>query len=465
MKQHSQNAARTTLRRRAAALLVLSAALSVSAGLAQGFDWMQAKGATINVALNQHPYQAAISKKLADFTKATGITVKTTVTPESNYFDKVTTSLFAKNGNPDVFMTGIYQSWDYATAGSMEPLDKYMADSKLTDPAWNAKDFFPGVLNAGKWSLKVGDPSGKGSQWVLPLGFESNTLAYNKKYFDANNIKVPKSLDELAALAKKLKGWNGPGSYGLAVRGTREWATIHPGYMTAFDAAGNKDFVVKNGKLVSGLDTPKAIAFTKKWADMIREGGPPAWSTYTWYQASSDLGAGKAAMLYDADIAAYFQNVPGASKEAGNIAWTTPPIGAGKSSANEWIWGLGMNSSSKNKVAAWLFMQYFTSPSYQLQAAINDATVNPPRASTWADAKFKSTLAKASGYTESFNKYIGGTSIKFTPQPYFFETTTDWAAALQKMVVNKADPTKTMTELANSINQKVGKLRIGQIGR
>ena len=444
---------------------VLGAALSLGAASAQSFDWMQAKGATINVALNQHPYEAAILKKLPDFEKQTGITVKYTVTPESNYFDKVTTALFARNGNPDVFMTGIYQSWDYATAGSMEALDKYMKDPKLTAKAWNAKDFFPGVLNAGKWSLKVGDPSGKGSQWVLPLGFESNTLAYNKKYFDAHNLKVPKTLDELAALAKKLKGWNGPGSYGLAVRGTREWATIHPGYMTAYTAAGNKDFVEKNGKLVSAVDTPGAIAFTKKWADMVREGGPPAWSTYTWYQASSDLGAGKAAMLYDADIAAYFQNVPGASKESGNIAWTTPPEGSGEITANEWIWGLGMNSSSKNKTAAWLFMQYFTSPAYQTQAAINDATVNPPRASTWADPKFKATLAKASGYTESFNKYIDGTSIKFTPQPYFFETTTDWAAALQKIVVNNADPAKTMQDLAQGINQKVGKLKIGQVGK
>ena len=451
--------------RRQSLILLVGMALIGSQAMAQGFNYMQAKGTTISVALNQHPYQAAMLKKIADFTKLTGITVKYTVTPESNYFDKVTTALFSKNGSPDVFMTGIYQSWDYASAGSMEPLDKYMNDSKYTASDWNAKDFFPGVLNAGKWSLKVGTQTGTGSQWVLPLGFESNTLAYNKKYFDANGLKPPTNLTELAALAKKLKGWNGPGSYGLAVRGTREWATIHPGYMTAYTAAGNKDFVVKGGKLVSGVDTPAAIAFTKTWADMIRDGGPPAWSTYTWYQASSDLGAGKAAMLYDADIAAYFQNVPGSSKEAGNIAWTIPPTGPGKVGANEWIWGLGMNASSKNKVAAWLFMQYFTSAPYQTQAAINDATVNPPRASTWANAQFKTTINKASGYVDSFNKYIGGTSIKFTPQPYFFETTTDWAAALQKMVVNNADPASTMKDLATGINAKVGKLKIGQIGK
>lgn len=447
------------------ARLSLGAVLAFGiAAQAQSFNWKQASGTTINVQLNQHPYQAALVKKLEEFQKLTGITVKYTVTPEENYFDKVTTALFAKNGNPDVFMTGIYQSWDYATAGSMEPLDSYMNDPKLTASDWNPKDFFPGVLNAGKWSLKVGTPSGSGPQWVLPLGFESNTLMYNKKYFDSKGLKPPKTLDELVALAAKLKDWNGPGSYGLAVRGTRSWATIHPGYMTAFDAAGNKDFVIKDGKLVSGLDTPGSIEFTKKWAQMVREGGPPSWSTYTWYQSGSDLGAGKAAMLFDADILGYFQNVPGASKESGNIAWTTPPgpTADSKPTANEWIWGLGMNKSSKNKVAAWLFMQYFTSAPYQTQAAINDATVNPPRASTWANPEFKKKIAAASGFADSFNKYITGTSIKFTPQPFFFETTTDWAAALQKIVIDNADPEQTMKDLAAGINAKTSKIKISQ---
>ncbi len=453
---------------RSFAVLVLigtaTALVAATQGSAQStFDWKQAAGATINVQLNQHPYQAALVEKLDEFTKATGITVKFTVTPEENYFDKVTTALFAKNGNPDVFMTGIYQSWDYATAGSMEPLDAYMNDPKLTSPDYNAKDFFPGVLNAGKWSLKVGTKSGTGPQWVLPLGFESNTIMYNKKYFDSKGLKPPATLDQAIALSKKLKDWNGPGSYGIAVRGTRSWATIHPGYMSAFDAAGGKDFVIKDNKLVSGLDSKIAIDFTKKWAQMVRDGGPPSWSTYTWYQSGTDLGAGKAAMLFDADIIGYFQNLPGASKEAGNIGWAQPlTVRAGqKPSANEWIWGVGMNKSSTNKTAAWLFMQYFTSPQYQTWAAVNKGTVNPPRASTWADADFKKKLESVPTFVEAFNKYIGATSIKFTPQPYFFETTTDWAAALQKIVIDNADPEATMKELAAGINEKTSKIKLG----
>jgi hypothetical protein len=37
---------------------------------------------------------------------------------------------------------------------------------------------------------------------------------------------------ELADLCTKLKEFNGAGTYALAVRGSRNWATIHPGYMT-----------------------------------------------------------------------------------------------------------------------------------------------------------------------------------------------------------------------------------------
>ena len=41
------------------------------------------------------------------FKELTGIDVKYELTPEENYFDKVTTQLSAGTGVPDVFMTGV----------------------------------------------------------------------------------------------------------------------------------------------------------------------------------------------------------------------------------------------------------------------------------------------------------------------------------------------------------------------
>ena len=79
----------------------------------------------------------------------------------------MTTQLSAGAGVPDVFMTGVYQMWDYASAKRLEPLDKYLDDRSLTSPDYNAKDIFESVFNAGKWDLKPGSPSRDG-QSVVP---------------------------------------------------------------------------------------------------------------------------------------------------------------------------------------------------------------------------------------------------------------------------------------------------------
>jgi multiple sugar transport system substrate-binding protein len=430
------------------------------------FDWKQASGSKLSIAFNQHPYADAIIQQLPKFKELTGIDVTHEVTPEENYFDKVTTSLSAKTGTPDVFMTGVYQMWDYASSGRVEPLDKYLDDASLTSADYNAKDIFEGVFNGGKWNLKAGSPTGTGSLYSLPLGFEMYSLAYNKKYFDEKGLKPPETLDELIDLATKLKGWNGPGSYGVAVRGTRSWATIHPGYMSTFSSAGAKDFVIKDGKLVSALDSPEAIAVTAKFAKMVKDGGPPAWSNYTWYQCGADLGAGKAAILYDADINGYFQNVPGSTNQSGNIAFSPAPVvkAGDQPQSNEWVWQLAMNSSSKNKKAAWLFIQYFTGPEFELWAALNAKTVDPARKSIWDNDQFKQKLSTVTGYADTFQKTIANTGIKFTPQPYFIQSTTEWAATLQQIVLSGANPETAMKELAKRISRETSKLKVSQSG-
>lgn len=92
-------------------------------GKAEDFDWQNYKGTTINVMFNEHNYSKAVIKKIPEFEKKTGIKVKYSSTPESNYFDKLNTSLSSHSGDTDVYMTGAYQVWEYAPAGYMEPLD------------------------------------------------------------------------------------------------------------------------------------------------------------------------------------------------------------------------------------------------------------------------------------------------------------------------------------------------------
>ena len=82
-------------------------ALLGGAAFAQDFDWRQSEGSSIAVELNQHPYADAIIERLPEFQELTGIEVSYNITPEENYFDRITTNLFSRSGDPDVFMTGI----------------------------------------------------------------------------------------------------------------------------------------------------------------------------------------------------------------------------------------------------------------------------------------------------------------------------------------------------------------------
>ena len=136
------------------------------------FNWKAYEGTQIDVLFSEHTYADAVEAKLADFEALTGIKVNYSSMPESNYFDKLNVELSSHSGTPDVFMTGAYQSWEYASAGNMEPLENYISDASLTNPDYDYADFIPGVIDALKWDCVPGHKVGSGSQWALPMGWE-----------------------------------------------------------------------------------------------------------------------------------------------------------------------------------------------------------------------------------------------------------------------------------------------------
>lgn len=466
------------------ALLCMSMVASMLAGCAQNkeddsakkdtskekqdgeFDWKKYDGTTISVMFNEHNYSKAAIQKISEFEKKTGIRVKYTTAPESNYFDSLKTALSGHSGNPDVYMTGGYQIWEYVPEGYMEPLDKYINDPTLTNTDYNYDDFISGVAGALKWNGKSGQKVGKGSTWAVPMGCEINNLAYNKKVLKDNGISVPKTTEDLSKAAKKLKGFNGTGSYGIAVRGTREWSAIHPGYMSLFATWGAQDFAVENGKLVCKLDSKEAIEMTDYWVNLVKEGGSIQSPNATWSKCSEDLTDEKAAMMFDASAVTYACNNNSSSKAAGNIAWTGIPLPDGKTTADEktnvWVWGLAMNKDSKNKEAAWYFMQYFTSPEYQLWAGVHAGATDTPRTSIMKDEKYKASLEKSDNYLEYVEALEKNASIYFTPQPHFEECATKWAETLQDLITgNKYKSTEqAMKKLKKNLDKIVSDVKV-----
>ena len=433
--------------------------------LAADFDWMKYKGSKVHLLLNKHPYADAMIADLPNFKSMTGMDVTYDIFPEDVYFDKVTAALSSKSGQYDAFMTGAYMTWTYGPAGWTEDLAPYIKDAGKTNPKYNWDDVLPGLRASTAWNGvpggALGSPDAK--QWCIPWGYELNSITYNKKMYEKAGVEPAKNLPDLVEKAAKLtKDLGGP--YGIGVRGSRSWASIHPGFLSGYANYGQKDLTVgADGKLKAAMNTAESKAYHKLWVDMIQNSGPKNWSTYTWYQVGTDLGAGASATIFDADILGYFMN-GGDNKEKGNLgfhAFAANPK-ATAPTPNVWIWSLAMNSFGKQKDAAWYFMQWASSTEHDMFGATKMDFVNPVRASVANDDTFKARLNKSySGYVDQLAASAPGAKIYFTPQPLFFDVTTQWAETLQKMVAKQVPVDEGLDALAASIDKQLKDAGLG----
>jgi len=422
--------------RKLTAMVVAFALLGTSL-IAGEFNWRQSEGTKLKALLVQHTYTDGILRKIDDFTARTGIEVEIAIIPEDNYGDKLTTYLTSRVGEPDIYMAGPYNVWEYGPGDFMTNMDELLADPAITDPDFDINDFFPGILDTLRWDLVPGHKAGTGPLWGMPIGYETECISYNKDVFAKMGVKPVETAEELYALAKKLNKFDGEGTFGITVRGTRNMNTVNTGFITMYANYGATDIAVEGNKLIPQFNTPEAIRMMDDYAKMVRESCSPSWASYSWYQCQADLGARKAAMLFDSSILGYFNNVPGTSAEAGNLA-VFPAVRPADSTkplvANIWSWGLSINPDSKKRTAAWLFVQYFAGKEFLLDSVVNFKSVDTPRKSVFENPEFKKRMEEMDGYVEMLEKTLPGAGILMTPTPYHFEITTEWAATLQDLV-------------------------------
>ena len=426
--------------------------------LAADFDWKRHKGKGVKLLLNKHPYTDAMIANLDNFKNLTDMDVTYDIFPEDVYFDKVTAALSSGSSEYDAFMTGAYMTWTYGPAGWIVDHKEWIEDDSKTNPHYNWEDMLEGVRKSCAWNGIPGGELGSddAKQWCIPWGYEQNNLTYNAEMMENAGVDVPRNLDELLETAARVQAGNS-GIYGVGVRGSRSWATIHPGFLSAYANLGEIDLTNDNGRLSAAMNTSGSKAFHAKWVRMIQDSGAADWSTHTWYQVGTDLGAGKSAMIYDADILGYFMN-GGDNAMAGRLAYAPFAADANASAPtpNIWIWSLAMSKFSRDLDATWHFMQWASGPEHGLFGATRMDFVNPVRQSVWDSDVFRQRLNdNYPGYVEMHDVSAAGASIKFTAQPLFFDLTTEWAATLQQMVAREVPVDEGLDRLAESINAQL----------
>jgi multiple sugar transport system substrate-binding protein len=396
-------------------------------------NWRAYEGQKLTIGLNKHPYTESLLPLIPEFEALTGIKVEYLILPEQEYFSKLVADLSQQRGEFTVIMTGPMRNWQYSTPGWIMPLDSFLSDPKLTDKAWyKPEDFFPGLIAANRWNGRNGGGVGEGPLYSFPVLSESYILAYRKDLFDRYKIKVPTTLEEMAEAARQVK--KNAGIDGIVARGIPAASTIATGFISGAKSFADGKWHEIDEHLNSRFHDPVHVKFVQLWVDMVRESGPANWANMTWYNAMESFAAGQAGMIADADFFAATYEDSSKSKVAGKVGYALIPAGpGGKSYSALWTWALGMSKATKNKEAAWYFIQWATSARTLLNATVEFRNYNPSRGSVMNNAQVQKIMGGWGNYLSVVQKNLETARVGWVPNPERTRLGDIWARALHEV--------------------------------
>jgi len=170
---------------------------------------------------------------------------------------------------------------------------------------------------------------------------------------------------------------------GIAMRAQAGGNSSPPAMGFVFSYGGD---MVKDGK--AAFDSVEAIAAIDMYGRILSQGGPSAIGSYEWYQVLDDFLQGRTAMAIDSSNVATDISNPAKSRVAGQAEFAVFPHLPGRAPVPFMShWQACINTKSKNKKAAFLFLLWATSKPTSLQTAA--AGLATTRVSAWSSEGFK----------------------------------------------------------------------------
>jgi multiple sugar transport system substrate-binding protein len=337
-------------------------------------DWKQLAGQTITLAGAIHPWSNAITPLLPGFTSLTGITVDADFQLETTYMGALPIRLARGSTTPDVFMFTTYGQG--ISAGWLEPLNNYYLNRSLTDIAWYDEDDLLKTARAFPlWS--------DGERYAIPITSEAMTLFINKHALAAGNLPVPRTFDELLATARAVKTSE---VSGIAMRAQASFNSCPPALGFVFSYGGA---MVKDNK--AAFDSSDAIAAVEMYGQLLNQAGPFGAGSYEWYHVLDDFLQGRTAIAIDSSNFATDISNPAKSRVASHAGYAAFPRLAGRAPVPFMShWQACINSKSRNKRAAFLFLLWATSRPTSLRTAA--AGLATTRVSAWSSEGFKTAF-------------------------------------------------------------------------
>jgi multiple sugar transport system substrate-binding protein len=339
-----------------------------------GFDWKRYAGKQVRFLVNSHDWtNEVVRPAITEFEQLTGIKVAWEIYPEDQFRQKLAVELVSGSGSVDGFMS--LTSWDglrFMKAGWYEPLQKYVGNASLTNPQFAFDDFFPNTRQIATVN---------GTLIGIPLYPEVQLLYYRKDVLQSKGVAVPQTMEELEAAAKKLTD-KANNFYGYVTRGKRSAAvyTLAP-YIFNF---GGQWLDKDNQPL---LTSPAALKGLEMYGRMLREYGPPGAVNVHVYEVYDLMTQGRVAMATESSNGVSTMEDPTKSKVVGKVGYARVPRGPAGSHTPVISWAISIAAQSRNKEAAWYFLQWATGK--DMVARAGKLKIPVARKSVWDSPEYQ----------------------------------------------------------------------------
>ncbi|MFB7370137.1 ABC transporter substrate-binding protein [Streptomyces sp. NPDC056222] len=338
-------------RRRAASALALSTVLALTA-TACGDDGSGAAGdkgtegsgkGKITFWDNNGGVRTDVWKEIiADFEKANpDIDVEYVGVASKEVQSKYDTAIQG-GGLPDVGGVGAAMLAGIAAQNALEPLDARIASSSLN-----------GKLNAGMVD-SVKSAGGQDKLFTVPTSASNGVLYYRTDLFKAAGLEEPDTWSKFYAAADKLTAKD-KNRFGYTIRGGA--GSIAQALDAMYGQSGITSFW--NGDTTT-VNDPKNVAALEKYVGLFKKNTPAADVNNDFTKMVAQWDSGEIGMLnhnlgsYQDHVKALgtekFRGIPNPTTDDGARVMVSNPVD-----------GLGLFSSSKNKAAAWKFIEFAAS--------------------------------------------------------------------------------------------------------
>ena len=337
-----------------------------------------------------------------EFTALTGIEVEVEIVPLEQVLAKATQDVQGQLGTYDLYY--LDQSWIATFApDTIDPLEYYNSNPDLAMPNFDWDDFSKPLVD--------GIAMYNGKMCGIPFDIPIFILQYRKDILEKHGIKVPENVDEYLAAAKQItEAEKANGVFGTALQAKSGHYSLECDWTNAvWSHAGS---IFGPDKKFKGNDEQGIIGL--QWYQELVKNAPPNATASTWDGEFQQMQSGQAAMCIS-----WGEFVPGFdandSKVQGLIETAHPPQAVPRiRTPEEAGFGeipnvghqggsvIGLSAYSKNKEAAWLFMQWACSKDVMARVSTLGGGASPMRKSSFEDPRVKEKAVVGPGTTRHF---------------------------------------------------------------